>query len=168
MTDNKFLTYFQEVEIMHDKMFDVFYQYATVSYPHLNCKKCPYYNKNYKVCMITEILKFNNIIQESDLCYYNSILNLVDKYYPEFNNILYKTVNDFIGRKLDNMMVAFLNDELKKNLSFKYIDDMLFESICTDYNLKVDIIFKFKNEIIYQIIDKIYEEIKETESLQWL
>ena len=168
MTDNKFFTYSQEVEIMYNKMYDIFNENVITAYPHLHCKKCPYYD-DYEVCIISNILKLQHIIAESNnLCYYNSILGLVYKYYPEFNNILNKIIEDYRGRNITEYLIVSLREELKNNLSFKYIDDMFFESEQHGYHLVINVIFRFKGEIISRIIDKVYEEIKETESFCYL
>lgn len=174
MNRGKILSYSKE-ELMFNKLFDIFNQNAIISEHNLYCVVCPNYNKEFGTCMITEILRSINIISETNLCYYNSITHLIRKYYPEFNDITHQTLDKFHrrnlnGTNLDSMQISFLNDELKHNLSSKFIDDMIFESaICknTNYiekqNLKINVILGFKIEIIYDIINKVYKEIKEKE-----
>lgn len=155
---NKLQAY-TKIEEVQNQVFNTFNEHSCVPIKFIDCKHCPYSNNgDYTSCWLNTILISFNIISYTELCYYNFILNLVDKYYLDFGDTIRNIVNDFIGCNITNVNKIYLKTTLKQTLMEKYIDDMFCDIEERGSHWEIKTIFRFKDDIIYQIINNVYKD----------
>lgn len=156
MIENYIKTNEQELEIIFNRVFDIFNKNATPIF-YSQCQNCIYYTnfEDHKDCLINKILISSGVLERTNICYYHSIASLVEKYYPEFEEIVVDVCLQYLGKFQQDITIKWLQEDLK-NYLFEYIDDVY----CFRDNMyMIDVMFKFKPEIISFLIGKVYKDV---------